>query len=133
MSKYLGIALRIAFPDLDPMSDYEVRDDGDGPRLVGWNSIRPRPTPAQLETATLLAAREERKNAVALQEQITLMATFGSLTELHQTAALDPADPRLAKAKSTRVARTQEEQRIDRMLLPDLLAHRTPGETAREK
>ncbi len=134
-SRWLGMALAIAYPNLDPFSDYEVVSDQEGTARIGaWRAPVPRPTSkAMLETATLLAARAERKNALALQEQLDLEELFGDLAEFQRTAVLEPADPRIARAKELRAARRTEEKKIESMGLAELSAHRTRNEVERGK
>lgn len=39
------------FPGADPLADFEVRDDGEGPYIAVWNLPDPQPTLEQLEAA----------------------------------------------------------------------------------
>lgn len=125
-------------PDLnaDPTQGpvhFRVQDDGEGAYIAAWNTSKPKPTRAQLEAVRLEVMREERKNAVDLQNQIDLEALFGSLGEASRTIALDPDDPRVVEAKRLAQAKQAEKERIDAMDAAALRAYRTPNEKARGK
>lgn len=47
----ISLAIRFLFPNVDPMFDFEVWDNGDGPYIAVWNQEQPQPTEAELQTA----------------------------------------------------------------------------------
>ncbi len=131
-SKHLAAAIRILHPDADPLTDYEVADlsDGRGPELVAWRFPAPRPTPSQLESAILLAAREERKNAFRSQ----LDAEYAASDGFAALSVLDPTHPRVQRAKTLYAEMKATHGRIDAATTLDaVLAFKTAGEIARGK
>jgi hypothetical protein len=63
----LSRAIQKRYPNADPLRDFAVQDDGDGQKLVFWNEARlgPRPAPTQLESAWLLALKDQKSDEIA--------------------------------------------------------------------
>jgi hypothetical protein len=70
-------ALLYLFPDADPLADYEIQDDGNGPYISAWHLPGPQPTPEQLQAASdavdALAAQAAQE-AAALRTKVRTTA-----------------------------------------------------------
>ncbi len=65
----LADALGVLFPAAVPLRDYEVRDDGTGPRIAAWHLPDPQPTAEQIAAVTpaqVAAARLVKPRTLAL-------------------------------------------------------------------
>lgn len=73
----LAHALRHLFPDADPRRDYQIEDDGNGPRIAFWYLPDPEPTPAELEAASAAfdaAKAQADTDAAQLRSQVISVA-----------------------------------------------------------
>ncbi|QGG47659.1 XkdW family protein [Heliorestis convoluta] len=49
MRKNIALAILIRYPDLNPLEDFTVRDDGEGQYLDHWNNSYSKPSEAELD------------------------------------------------------------------------------------
>jgi hypothetical protein len=73
----LSHALAQLFPEADPLRDYTIQDDGDGPYIAAWHLAQAQPTLAELQTASDaydLAQAQADAAAQALRTQVVTVA-----------------------------------------------------------
>lgn len=66
-------ALSVLAPDAIPLRDYELADDGTGPRIAAWNLPEPQPTAEQIAAVTVeqvAAVRRAKQIAAAAAETL---------------------------------------------------------------
>lgn len=73
--------LKFLFPNLNPLTDYEIADSGGGMELVSWNSSTQRPSIAEIAAASLPAAKSVRIAAINAECRARLIARFGEAYE----------------------------------------------------
>ena len=92
MNDNLGTIIGFLYPNADPSSDYEVRDDGSGPYIAYWNEAKlgPQPTPQELAAGWRSLAVATKRNEAARRAAEGMKDTF---PELHnpQTGNKDDA------------------------------------------
>lgn len=72
----LAQTIQYLYPGIDMLRECIVQDDGDGPRIAQWNRPEPQPTPAEIETARLPAAKAARIVAINAECQTRILARW---------------------------------------------------------
>lgn len=122
--KNLASAIQILYPDAwagpkddGGLPDFEVvdRQDGNGPQLVAWRLLVPRPTIPQLETASVLADKKAWKSTLDSECNAKIKNLFDENEDVSLVAALNPQDPRLTQARSITNQKNKEKDAISKM------------------
>ena len=73
--------LKFLFPNLNPLTDYEIADSGGGMELVSWNLSIQRPSTDEIDAARLPAAKSMRITAINTECRARLITRFGEAHE----------------------------------------------------
>ena len=105
----ISIVLAYMFPNEDPDTAWEVRDDGDGPYIDVWNLVEPQPTQAEFEAAwpatqVMLADKVIKQQLLATDAGFIrviedLIDVGGDVTKLPQSAKNKVAERKALRAQ----------------------------------
>lgn len=77
----LADILKFLYPTLNPLTDYEIVDRGNGMELVSWNASSQPPSIAEIDAARLPAAKSMRITAINTECRARLIPRFGEAHE----------------------------------------------------
>lgn len=69
--------LKFLYPTLNPLTDYEIVDNGKGMKLVSWNASSKPPSMDEIDAARLPAAKSMRITAINTECRARLTTRFG--------------------------------------------------------
>lgn len=110
----LAIVLQFMFPSLDPLTAWEVRDDGDGPYISAWNNLETQPTENELLTvrqsqafsewyAAKRQVKQERQQALKDQTEMRAMVLQRLSTIRDNAGSMDNNQLRAALSDTARI------------------------------
>ncbi|WP_217589741.1 XkdW family protein [Burkholderia sp. GbtcB21] len=84
--------LRYMYPDANPNADYQVGDDGSGPRIVAWNYAKaPQPSDADLSANAVAAQMAEDWEIYRGQARVLLDSSDTTILRCYEHAVPVPA------------------------------------------
>ncbi|WP_019908299.1 XkdW family protein [Paenibacillus sp. HW567] len=87
----ISLAIIFLFPKADPILDFEVWDNGDGPYIAVWNLEVPQPTEAELQAAWE-AYLEAESNKLTELTEVEKLQKENTLLKAQNAALSERAD-----------------------------------------